>query len=157
DPPRATRLLPGKAIATADDVRAYLARPIEHWKPGYSAYELAHAWVAAGGLPAEVAGALREGYGEGGPVEGLLEKQTVLPTRGRASQTDLLALVRAGDRLVVVGVEGKVAEPFGETVERWHDGRPGKRRRLDDLCARLGLEPADAGHLRYQLLHRTVA
>ena len=28
------------------DARAYLAQPIKHWKPGYSAYELAHAWVA---------------------------------------------------------------------------------------------------------------
>lgn len=157
DPPRPTRLVPGKPIATAHDARAYLAQPIKHWKPGYSAYELAHAWVAADGLPAEVDAVLGAVYGKCELVEGLVEKETILPTPGRASQTDLLALLRTDDRYLVVGVEGKAREPFGTTVAAWNNGGWGKRTRLADLCERLDLDPEAVGELRYQLLHRTVA
>ena len=75
----------------------------------------------------------------------------------RASQTDLLALLRTGDRYLVVGVEGKAREPFGTTVADWNNGGWAKRTRLADLCERLDLEPEEVGELRYQLLHRTVA
>lgn len=78
-----------------------------------------------------------------------------MPTKGRASQTDLLALVRLRDGLGVIAV-GKAREPFGPRVSEWNDG-PGKQARLDDLCARLGLDASAVGHLRYQLLHRTVS
>jgi hypothetical protein len=157
DPPRPTRLLPGKPIGTADAARPYLAQPIKHWKPAHSAYELAHAWATADGLPAEVDRVLRRVYGECELVEGLFEKEAILPTPGRPSQTDLLALLRASDRSLVVGVEAKAREPFGETVANWNDGGWGKRTRLEDLCVRLGLDSAAVGDLRYQLLHRTVA
>jgi hypothetical protein len=157
DEPVATRFVPGRRIGTPHDVRAYLADPIKHWKPEWSAYELAHAWVVSDNLPSEVADLLRDSYGECELVEGLFEKETVLPTRGAGSHTDLLLLLKAATGDVVVGVEGKVREPFDKKVREWNDGGWGKRTRLADLCRRLDLDPAAVGELRYQLLHRTVA
>jgi integrase len=66
-------------------------------------------------------------------------------------------LLRAGDRYLVVGVEGKAREPFGTTVAAWNNGGWGKRTRLADLCERLDLDPEAVGELRYQLLDRTLA
>ena len=56
-------------------------------------------------------------------------------------------------RDAVVGIEGKAREGFEERVSA-KERNPG---RLEGLCKRLGLDPSDAGDLRYQLLHRTVA
>ena len=55
-------------------------------------------------------------------------------------------------------VEGKVSEPFGDTVAEWKTqaGR-GKEIRLKYLCNLLGLDPASVNHVRYQLLHRTAS
>jgi hypothetical protein len=59
---------------------------------------------------------------------------------------------------VSIAVEGKVAEPFGETVSEWlQDASEGKRDRLAFLCNQLGLEPLIPGDIRYQLLHRTAS
>lgn len=56
-------------------------------------------------------------------------------------------------------VEGKVSEPFGETVETWLGNNPsvGKRKRLDYLLDILGLEENQVSKIRYQLLHRTAS
>ncbi|HEX4520597.1 MAG TPA: HD domain-containing protein [Gaiellaceae bacterium] len=107
DPARGTRLFSGKPIGTAHDARAFLGDPIKHWKPEHSAYELPHAWVAADGLPAEIDAVLRSRFGPCELVEGIFEKETSLPGGNRASQTDLLALVRSPDGYVVVGVEAR--------------------------------------------------
>ena len=57
----------------------------------------------------------------------------------------------------VIAVEGKVDEPFGDLVSTWNDHSSGKERRLEALCASLGLRVADLGGIRYQLLHRTAS
>ena len=41
-------------IARPEDVIPYLAKGRGDWKKGYSAYELAHSWVAANGVPQSV-------------------------------------------------------------------------------------------------------
>ncbi|MCP4308975.1 MAG: hypothetical protein GY788_29705 [bacterium] len=57
----------------------------------------------------------------------------------------------------MIGVERKVDEPFGPTVEDWLvDASRGKRERLAFLCNKLTLSVEAARGLRYQLLHRTV-
>jgi hypothetical protein len=112
--------------------------------------------VAADGLPAEVALVLRDVYGECELVEGLFEKETPCP-RAAAPARQISSRSYAPTIGIVVGVEGKVAEPFGTTVAEWNDGSPGKRARLADLCERLGLDPTAVDELRYQLLHRTLA
>lgn len=154
---RTTRFFPGKPLGTPHDARAFLADPIKHWRPNYSAQELAKAWIGAGDVPPAVAPLLRSVFGDYDLVEAFFEKETRLATPGRPSQTDLLAVIRTGDEYVIVGVEGKAREPFGDLVSQWDDGSAGKKARLADLCDRLGLTRDAIDKLRYQLLHRTVA
>lgn len=137
-----------------------LADPVKHWRTGYSAKALAACWDAAEGFPPEVGQALRGSLGDLEMLLAIPEHQVPLPGGSRPSQNDLFVLAGNADGLVAIAVEGKVAEPFDQTVEEWLRGAPaasGKGPRLQYLCDRLGLAPAGVGHLRYQLLHRTVS
>jgi 5-methylcytosine-specific restriction endonuclease McrA len=147
----------------AQDWQRLLAKPDLHWKPGASAQALAEAWEAGTPWPGDVAAALTaSGLGGLDLLLALPEHRTPLPGGTRASQTDLLVLARrpAGAQ-VVLAVEGKAAEPFGEhTVAEWRrqSASDGRRARLAFLLERLGLpDDATLAGLRYQLLHRTVA
>jgi hypothetical protein len=153
DERRETRFFAGKPLGNTQDARAYLADPIKHWRPKYSAFELATAWLGADGIPPKVESLLRTAFGAHEIVEGFFEKQTKLDDFGRPSQTDLLLFLRVSAGFAVVGVEAKAKETFGPIVSEW-GGNP---HRLDDLCKRLGLHPENVQDLRYQLLHRTVA
>ncbi len=143
--------------------RPYLADPKTQWRPGKSAYELAHSWIGHGGVPDSVARVLA-----GTPFEierivhGFFEREVDLRTPGRRSQTDLMVLAQTRSGQAVIAVEGKAGEPFGDLVERWlspKDGTPAPGRvvRLSGLCDVLELDPEGVGGLRYQLLHRTVS
>jgi len=139
-----------------DDWRQLLARPERQWKRGRSAMAAALSWEAAtGGAPPEVALLLGEA------PELLLaipEHRVALPGGGRGSQCDVFALVRDGSETIAVAVEAKVSEPFGPKLAEWRkNASPGKRKRLNFICARLGLPPELPGDLRYQLLHRAAA
>ena len=155
---RPTNFFAGKPLGTPHDARAYLADPIKHWRPNHSALELAKTWIGAGGIPPNVATVLStcETYAGCALVEGFFEREVELGTRGRPSQTDLLALVQLGEGYGVIAVEGKARESFGPLVFEWNDG-PGKQARLDDLCGHLGLDASAVANLRYQLFHRTVS
>ena len=87
------------------------------------------------------------------------EYQVDLPGGKRPSQNDLFVLARAKDeQLVAIMIEGKVAEPFGPTLEGWlKGGSKGKQTRLKFLCDMLGLSNEPPSHVRYQLLHRTAS
>jgi hypothetical protein len=146
------------ALARPEEVRPYLADPDRQWRAGYSAAELARAWIGADGIPdraARLLAALPD-LAEARLEAGLFEHQTPLPSRGGPSQTDLLALLQGRSGRWVVAVEGKRDEPFGPRVRDWNDG-PGKAARLAQLCALLALRPDAVGGLRYQLVHRTAA
>jgi hypothetical protein len=55
-------------------------------------------------------------------------------------------------------VEGKVDEPFGETLQQFRaDLTEGKKERLTFLLRMLGLPNELGGGIRYQLLHRTAS
>jgi hypothetical protein len=88
------------------------------------------------------------------------EYKVALPGGSRPSQTDLLVIARndAGE-LVVIAVEGKVAEPFGELVSDWRgESSPGRITRLAYLLETIGLTDDERlGAIRYQLLHRTAS
>lgn len=146
-------------IDRPEDVIPYLAKRERHWRKGYSAYELAHSWIKAEGIPSPVESVLDTcpDYAGATLVEGLFERDVDLRTPGRRSQTDLLAFVKLRHGDAVIAVEGKVDEPFGDRVSAWNDHSPGKERRLSALCASLGLRVADVGDIRYQLLHRTAS
>src|SRR5947208_2443469 len=136
------------------DWQQRLADPTKHWRTGYSARALAHAWEAASGLPPEVAAL----FGPLGKVELLLaipEYDVPLPGGERPSQNDVFALMRIKDGLIVAMVEGKVSESFGPTLEEWRkDASAGKAERLAYIKAKLGLANDPPPGIRYQLLHR---
>ena len=143
----------------ASEWRRLLADPEKHWRHGYSAKAAADRWEAADGLPVEIERQFVAA--QLGPCELLLalpEFKTPLPGGGRASQTDVFTLVSTNRGVFACGIEAKVAESFGPTVEDWlKDTSPGKIERLAFLCRLLGLPDSPPLTLRYQLLHRTAA
>lgn len=148
---------------SADDWRALLANPAKHWRTGFSARALAHCWHSAAGFPVEVtriftqSGLLAFQHVE--PLFAFPEYKVALPGGGSSSQADLFVLARTSDQhLCTIMVEGKVVEPFDRTVAEWIvAASTGKRKRLAALQQQLGLTDVEVGHIRYQLLHRTVA
>jgi hypothetical protein len=76
----------------------------------------------------------------------------------RPSQNDVWALARAGGDLVSITVEGKVEEPFDQTVKDWMaHSTPGKRGRLSSLAKTIGIDVSQLPEIRYQLLYRTAS
>jgi hypothetical protein len=145
-----------------DDWRVLLADPELHWRDGYSAKSLAECWQRADGLPHEIAALVRSHPDFSGSEPKLLfalpEHQTPLPGGERPSQTDLLAFIAAGEKLLTLGVEGKVDEEFGPTLSKWsHNASDGKRERLGYLRDLLHLKVEPPSTIRYQLLHRTAS
>jgi len=137
----------------------FLADPDKQWRTGFSAKTLAHCWENANELPNEIASLLKP---HGGDVELLLaipEYKVPLPGASRGeSQNDVFALARAGDLTFAIMVEGKVSEPFGETLGDWlRNASDGKRKRLASICNLLGLTLPLPDHIYYQLLHRTAS
>lgn len=149
-----------RPVSEPTDIIPFLGKGEAHWRKGYSAYELAHSWVNAGGIPDSVRAVLDQAaeYRDARLIEGFFERETQLRSKGRPSQTDLLAFIHSPSGYAVLGIEGKVNETLGPLVSEWL-AKPttGKHERLRVLCSTLGLEPDTVGHLRYQLLHRTCA
>ena len=140
-----------------NDWKGFLAQPDLHWRTGYSARSLAHCWEAASGLPIEVADIMAGAFGAPMLLFAVPEHKTMLPGGTRESQSDIFALVRHERGLASYTIEGKVEEPFGETVADWsRNASGGKIERLSYLCSMLGLAEC-APEVRYQLLHRTVS
>jgi hypothetical protein len=145
-----------------EDWQSLLAHPEKHWRKGYSARALAYCWQEADGFPACVKRVFKKSdislFHE---IEILLatpEHKVSLLDGYRSSQNDLFVLAQSNDQLISIAVEGKVSEPFGDTVSKWLKNQtPGRIKRLKFLCAELGLAVADVSNIRYQLLHRTVS
>lgn len=134
-----------------------LAQPELQWKMGRSARSLAHCWETVGGIPGEVAAIMDAAFGTPALLFAVPEHKTPLPGGSRDSQSDILALVRHSEGLATYTIEGKVDEPFGETVGEWsRNASAGRVERLSYLCRMLGL-PECPTEVRYQLLHRTVS
>lgn len=153
-------------LDSTEQWKRYLASQ-DRWRQGYSAYELAHSWMAARfsarGLPTSVQSAFDavpelEGANV---VLAFPEYKTALEGGARDSQTDLWWLGTCKSGLLSVAVEGKVREPFGETIGVWlakASARSAKPTRLAALLRELGIDPSrPVDHLHYQLLHRTAA
>ena len=147
------------------DWQKLLAEPEKHWRTGYSAKALATCWEAAGGsFPSEIIKLFHSaGRSEFDEVELLVAfpeyKVHLPPSQGHPSQNDLFALGRdkQGD-LISIMIEGKVSEPFGELVADWLKVKtPGKKKRIDFIQSKLGIDGKLTVNIRYQLLHRTVS
>lgn len=141
------------------DIVPHLAKQEGHWRAGYSAQELAVAWVNAGKeFPERVRRVLDTApeYQGAELIDGFFEREVELGTPGRNSQTDLMVVTGLQNELGIVAVEGKVEESFAEVVSEWNT-TPGKQARLEALCRTLEMNVTIAGELRYQLLHRTAS
>ena len=145
------------------DWQRLLAQPDVHWQRGKSAMTTAACWEAATDrLPAEVHACLA---GANHPalrgLELLLavpEWEVSLPGGKTASHTDVLALARNDEGLVVLAVEAKVDEEFGPTLgAKRQEPSPGQVERLQYLHTVLGLAQPLSDHMRYQLVHRTAS
>ena len=120
-------------------------------------------WEAAGNeLPAEITKTL-EASGRNDLIDlkllaAIPEWEVDLQGGNRPSHTDVLALARNEEGLVVLGVEAKVDEPFGPTLGEKRAGESaGQGERIDCLHAALCLDAPLKDTIRYQLLHRTVS
>lgn len=138
--------------------KSQLAHPEKQWKQGYSAYELAHHWERANGFPPAVLTVLKQQFEKIELLYGFPEYEVALPGGRTNSQNDLYILAKSEEHLIPIMIEGKVNEPFGETVEKWLGPSPseGKKIRLAYLVNLLHLTN-DISHIRYQLLHRTAS
>jgi hypothetical protein len=144
-----------------DDWKSLLADPEKHWKTGYSARALAHCWESCEGFPPEVQSTfttssepLLESLT---PLIAIPEYKVPLPGGERASQNDIFVLGRSARGAVVIMVEGKVDESFGEVVGDWvKDASDGKRERLRHVQRKIGL-PSVPSDTRYQLMHRAAS
>jgi hypothetical protein len=156
----------GKPLLTLEDWR--VLHPALHWKSGRSAVRLAETWGGSDGFPDAVRTALDRAQRFRGLtfVKGVVEHETPMPGRGKASVTDLMAW--AEDDLgnpVIIGVEAKVDEGFGLIVKDWLTAGKGKGSadnralRLRRVCYGLELDDRDEAvqGLAYQLLHRSYA
>ena len=52
------RFFHAEEILRPQDVIKHLAKGQQHWRKGYSAFALAHCWIASGGIPVRVRAAL---------------------------------------------------------------------------------------------------
>src|SRR5438552_3908476 len=104
-----------------EDWRRLVADPLRHWRVGYSAYELAHAWQTAEGFPRRVQEALAKApSGEPTLLFAFPEQKVSMPGKGADSATDLFVLGRSdAGELVAIAVEGKVGESFDKPVGEW--------------------------------------
>ena len=148
----------------ATDWKRLLADPDKHWVRGRSAYETAVSWEHAQrserGIPHEIAAAMDEHAGLRGArlLLALPEHKVKLVGPGKASQNDVWALVRSGDGLISLAVEGKAGESFASTVGEWlQEASDAKKLRLEHLCQVLQIEHPPSPALRYQLFHRTAS
>jgi hypothetical protein len=143
----------GKPLSKPEDVIGSPGEQEQYWKEKYCVYETAHSWFEAQDLPKAIRATLETDpvYADAKLMRAFFEKQ------GGPSQSDVLAVLKIKSGLAVIGVEGKVSEPFGDYVFQWNDGSAGKTSRLAAMIKRLRIEPAVANNLRYQLLHRTMA
>lgn len=142
--------------------RSMLASPDRQWKQGFSAYELAHEWgkQSTGEFPESVSIVLDSANSSivkhAKPAYLFPEYKVYLDTKKAPSQNDLYILAKSNREDIVIMVEGKVEEPFGEIVGKWLTDKITRRNRLDFLCKTIGLNNIP-DHIHYQLLHRTAS
>ena len=148
---------------SGSDWQRLLGKPELHWRMGRSAMSAAACWEDANPkLPAEILQLLDESNDPAlAGLELLIaipEWEVDLPGGKRPSQTDVLALTRNTENLVVLGVEAKVDEPFGPTIaEKRADSSSGQSERRAYLEKELGANQPLSDNIRYQLLHRSVS
>ncbi len=145
------------------DWQRLLGAPKLHWKKGRSAMSAAACWEdSQPHLPAEILSCFESGNDAAITKLELLvaipEWKVDLPGGISASHTDVLAITRNASGLVIIGVEAKVDETFGPTIEEKRaKASEGQLSRIFYLERELGRKEPFEGDIRYQLLHRSVS
>ena len=147
-----------------DAWRERLVDPEKQWQRQASAFEMAVAWEHAArserGLPSCIGKLLDQApeLKDCRLLFGSPEHSVSLKGRGKASQTDLWALLWSAQGQISLAVEGKGDEDFGETLKEWmKQASTGKEVRLAGLTNLLKCAPEPPDTLRYQLFHRTAS
>ena len=162
-----THLPDGTTANHADDWKA-AHKNENHWRKGYSAHATAHAWQPPPAFPPPVLAALRAApplFADIKPIKGYVERATKMPAGGYPSMTDLIVFAQSGGDAVIIAVEGKSNERFGDhAVEEWSkatkgtDDNANRKKRLAGILEIIGLNESDTLQtVRYQLLHRMAA
>ena len=163
----------GRRLATLDEWFRY-APPRgkkKHWKDGRSAKENARLWLdAAPCLPPGIADILRSCADVGILRSWHAEPETEIPFDSFRGPANIDLLLTCDDEIgpLVVAVEAKADEPFGDTIEKTLS-KANKRlekasgskgvERVKNLAAQFGLslEQQEVLNLRYQLFTLTAA
>ena len=145
-----------------EDWKRSLLEPEKQWRTGYSAKTLAHCWEDADGFPPEISRLFTESkFAQFQDIELLLaipEYEVPLPGGRAPSCSDVFVLAKGGGQHIAIAVEGKVGEPFSQTLDEWfRNSSEGRKERFAFLKEQLGLSEEPPGTIRYQLLHRTVS
>jgi len=108
----------GETISNLDDWENFGKPKIEgHWKKGRSAYELGADWVGGGDAADKVQKLLEPEFPGCQLKHGVVEKRTRFDSyRGEVRNHDLLVSGRYDGGDLIVAVEGKADEPFGESL-----------------------------------------
>jgi hypothetical protein len=122
-------VLKGRDGSQITDWRAWTRPKRDYqWRASRSAMELARAWFVSPKpeCPREIADLLASHPRAASLtlVEGIPEHVTSLPERGEGRNHDLLLLAHGASGRVVISVEAKVDESFGETIgSYWSKGK----------------------------------
>jgi hypothetical protein len=138
-----------------------------HWKDKRSAKELARCWFRnrAPNPPDELVELLDAKFATGITFDEA-EPECVVELdnfAGEHRNCDLVVLCNAGAKRMVINIEAKADEPFGDVIGEYLDRKTGSRSnvpaRIKQLSEALfGREPDEAiRKLRYQLLHAAAA
>jgi hypothetical protein len=156
-------------IQSVEDWRIYAAPKMgdQHWKDGRSAKELAQSWFRNGTPkpPDELVALLEAKFGAGitfdeAKPECVIELDDFA---GEHRNCDLVVLGNAGAKHIVINVEAKADEPFGDVIGEYYDRKTGSGSnvpaRIQQLSLALFGREADEAirKLRYQLLHAAAA
>ena len=164
----------GRRLSTLDEWRVHAPPKSKvHWKDGRSAMESARSWLAAApSIPAEIAKTLDSHHDIGTLCDWRAEPEARVrfdKFRGEPSNLDVLLVGRDENGPIVVAVEAKADEPFGQTVRETLSSARSRLKanprskgveRVERLLAALfgaTTDQTDILDLRYQLMTATAA
>jgi uncharacterized protein DUF6946 len=137
------------------------------WKDGRSAKELARSWSRNGNLepPIELVALLEAKFGKGiifdeAKPECIIELDEFV---GEHRNCDLVVLCNVDAKRIVINVEAKADEPFGDVIGEYYDQKVGSGSNVPARIRQLSLAlfgrvPDEAiRKLRYQLFHAAAA
>ena len=113
----------GSPLSKPTDVIPFLGKQEKHWNRERSAYQAAHSWFLADGLPLAIRKIIKTdpAFDKSVLKKVVFEKKTKLDSFGRESQTDVVVLLKMPTGNAVLGIEAKVDESFGPLVSEWKD------------------------------------